>query len=149
MGPKSRWRVAAALASIGFFALAVSNEVYVATSPPGYEFHIALRKTYSVGAFAVVGYCIDRSLAARQGGGVIRLMLIMAAYSAAIEVAQTLGGSLEGLRWNGIDVLCGALGGAIASGADLLLRKRARGQAGWGRRRRDSGQPTAASAEDA
>jgi hypothetical protein len=116
-----RWTVAAIVVAIVLYVAACSDEVYDLTSPPGFEWHILLRKAYSVVAFALVGYLLRRALIEN---GRLRIALIcvatIAAYSALIEVGQFILGSKEGLGWNAVDVACGALGGAIAV-CDRLL----------------------------
>jgi hypothetical protein len=86
---------------------------------------VALRKAYSIAAFAVVGFTAERALRP-NGRAVLRGAAIVALYSAAIEVAQALHGSHEGLIWNGIDVLCGAVGGSIGAAAGRIMRVRRR-----------------------
>lgn len=97
--------VAAAL-----FWAATSNEVYDVTSPPALSFHVLLRKTYSIAAFALVGFTADKALGPSVRAA-LRGALVVAAYSAAIEMAQAVRGSHEGIAWNVVDVLCGAAGG--------------------------------------
>ncbi len=113
--------VAAAL-----FWAATSNEVYDVTSPPGLSFHVLLRKTYSIAAFALVGFTADKALGPSARAG-LRAALVVAAYSAAIEVAQAVRGSHEGVAWNVVDVLCGAAGGwlgvAVARGISGARRR--------------------------
>ena len=124
---KAPWTLAAIAVAAVLYAVAISGAVYEVTSPSWLSFHLVLRKCYSVGAFALVGYLFRR--AARERGGthlVAVAVLGTALYSAAIEVGQYFAGSKEGLGWNAIDTLCGALGGAIAS-ADLILARRKRG----------------------
>jgi hypothetical protein len=107
------------------FAVALSNAAYEMTSPSSFAWHVLLRKAYSVGAFALVGYLLRRAL---QEHGRQRAfptcVWAVAAYSAAIEIGQSLTGSREGYLSNAIDVGCGALGGFIAV-ADQALRRSA------------------------
>ncbi len=107
------------------FCAAISNEVYDLTSPPALSWHVALRKAYSIVAFAVVGFTAERALRP-SGAAVLRGAMLVALYSAAIEVAQALRGSHEGLLWNGIDVACGAAGGAVGALAGRITRPRRR-----------------------
>jgi hypothetical protein len=122
-----RWTVAAIVVAILMYAAACSDEVYDLTSPPGFEWHILLRKAYSVVAFALVGYLLRRALIEN---GRLRIALTciaaIAAYSALIEVGQFVLGSKEGLAWNAVDTACGALGGAIAVGDRLFPALRLR-----------------------
>jgi hypothetical protein len=51
------------------------------------------------------------------------MTILVALYSAAIEYGQWLEGSTEGLRWNAVDVACGALGGYLAIRVGRLVRR--------------------------
>jgi hypothetical protein len=115
------WTVTALVVAAALFVAALSNEVYVATSPPAIPWHVLLRKVYSVGAFALVGYLFGRSRRELGRGATSPAFgaLVVALYSAAIEVGQYLVGAREGLTSNLLDVACGALGGAIGA---LALR---------------------------
>jgi hypothetical protein len=115
-------------AAAALFVVALSNSVYEATSPSWLNWHVLLRKTYSVAAFAVVAYLLRKALVENgRPAGPLVCILATAAYSAAIEVGQAFVGSHEGLLWNAIDVGCGALGGAIASAGAFFMRGRVRG----------------------
>ena len=120
-----RWTVAPAILAIFFFVLAVSHEVYDITSPASLSWHILLRKAYSIAACAGLGYALRRALAenAVRTNVPATCVLGVAAYSAAIEVAQHLHGATEGLGWNAFDTACGAVGGAVAS-IDVIFRRR-------------------------
>ncbi len=113
--------------AVAFFALATSREVYLTTSPIGLTWHVALRKAYSIVAFAIVGYAFRRALETSGKRNVALACVVgIALYSAAIEVAQWFHGSNEGFGWNAIDTLCGALGGALAVADRLASRTRGR-----------------------
>ena len=102
--------------------MALSNDVYEATSPAVIPFHVLLRKTYSVGAFALVGFLALRSRLPWPAS-LPAAALAVGLYSAAIELGQYLTGVREGLLSNGIDVACGAIGGALgALAARVRLR---------------------------
>jgi uncharacterized BrkB/YihY/UPF0761 family membrane protein len=75
--------------------------------------HVLLRKVYSVVAFTLLGVVVHFALP-RTRRPAVRAALIVAAFSAAIEVAQKLRGAHEGLLSNAFDVACGALGGWLA-----------------------------------
>ncbi len=110
------WTTTAIVVAVAFFAAALSNDLYNATSPPQLSWHVALRKTYSIVAFAIVGALFERAAAER--GLATRgfaATLAIGAYSGAIEFGQFSDGSHEGPLWNAIDVACGALGGALAT----------------------------------
>ncbi|HZO92209.1 MAG TPA: hypothetical protein VFB22_00440 [Candidatus Baltobacteraceae bacterium] len=123
MTSRRAWSALALTVAAVLFWAAISNEVYDLTSPPSLSWHVALRKAYSIAAFAVVGFTADRALRPSPRA-VLRAAALVAAYSAAIEVAQALHGSHEGLIWNGIDVLCGAAGGAIGAAVGRIKRPR-------------------------
>jgi predicted membrane-bound mannosyltransferase len=116
--------VALVVAAVLFWA-ATSNEVYDVTSPPRLTFHVLLRKTYSIVAFALVGFTADKALGPSTKAA-LRGALAVAAYSAAIEVVQAARGSHEGVAWNAVDVLCGAAGGWLGVVARRIRRARPR-----------------------
>ncbi len=125
------WTLLLAVVGAVLFAVALSNEAYEATSPSSFAWHVLLRKTYSVGAFALVGYLLRRALQEHGRNDAFPTCIWgVAAYSAVIEIGQDLTGSHEGFISNAFDVLCGALGGFVAV-ADLAWKairsKRARG----------------------
>jgi len=96
------------------YAVALSNQAYEVTSPPALSFHVLLRKAYSIGAFAAIGFLATRS----RLPGLARPQPVAAGvglYSAAIEVGQYLTGVREGLASNAFDVLCGIVGGALGA----------------------------------
>ncbi len=99
-----------------FFYLATSDVVYDLTSPVGLDFHVLLRKAYSVIAFGVIGYCAART--SRAGGSrraSWQIGLWVGAFSLAIEVAQSFTPPPEGLLSNAIDVACGFAGGWLGT----------------------------------
>ena len=117
-----RWTIAAIVVATVMFVVACRQDVYLLTSPPSFEWHVLLRKAYSVVAFALVGYLLRRALVENGRPHLVRTCIGgLALYSGLIEVGQFIGGSQEGLVWNAIDVLCGALGGAVAVGDRLLF----------------------------
>jgi hypothetical protein len=74
---------------------------------------VLLRKLYSIVAFALIGFVVDKALP-RTRRPALRAALIVAGFSAAIEVAQKLHHAHEGLASEAFDVACGALGGWLA-----------------------------------
>ncbi len=116
--------VLTALLLAALFALAVSRnfEKYTTPSTDGALVHIYLRKVFSIGAFAGVGYLIA-SLRGRGRGDVLPVTLIVGAFSALIEIGQRLHGEREGLYWNAIDTLCGAAGGFLGVYFRALVRR--------------------------
>jgi len=114
-----RWIVFAVVA-IGFFIIAVDNDVYNLTSPPIWSWHVLLRKSYSIVAFALVGgaYIWASCASWRQSA------IVVALYSGVIEIGQHfLSNPYEPLSWNIFDVCCGGVGGALAT---FIPRVRAR-----------------------
>jgi hypothetical protein len=110
-----RWTLVAAIVVAFFFALALSDAVYEATSPSYLSWHVALRKTYSIIAFTIVGFTLAK--AAREWQRPLSLpgtAFAVALFSAAIEIGQKFSGSHEGFAWNAFDTACGALGGTLA-----------------------------------
>jgi hypothetical protein len=120
----TRWTYITLALAAAFYALALSHEVYDVTSPPGFSWHVLLRKAYSVVAFASIALCLradlsTRGVSARPAWFVC--VMLLAAYSAAIEIGQALHGSHEGAAWNAADIACGALGGALGA---IVFRSR-------------------------
>jgi hypothetical protein len=122
-GARWFWIAAAVTVAAVLFWAATSNEVYDLTSPPELSFHVVLRKTYSIVAFALVGFTADKALGP-SARAALRAALAVAAYSAAIEVVQVARGSHEGVVWNIVDVLCGTAGGWLGVVARGIIRSR-------------------------
>jgi len=113
---------------------AVSHRVYTQTLPQRVIEHVfgendtagamvALRKLYSVAAFALLGFVVDRALPATRRPA-LRAALIVGAVSALIEIAQKLHHAPEGPLSNAIDILCGALGGWLGAVLSNAIRTR-------------------------
>ncbi len=116
------WTIAAVAIMCVLYVLALRNDFYHLTSPTALPWHVALRKAYSIVAFAVVGYLARRALLENgREQVVVPCIIAVAIYSALIEVGQALLGSKEGFGWNIGDTLCGAVGGGLAV-ADRLRR---------------------------
>ncbi|HEY0395646.1 MAG TPA: hypothetical protein VGD01_14200 [Candidatus Elarobacter sp.] len=119
------------------FWLALSHRVYNHTLPMRliervfgedadegpFAVHVVLRKLYSIVAFALIGFVAHRALPPARRPA-LRAALVVAAFSAAIEVAQKLRAAPEGLVSNAVDVACGALGGWLAIAVPRLIRRR-------------------------
>jgi len=124
----------AASAAVVFIGLSIDHEVY---APGAHEFgatvhlqalrgHVPhrfdgdltprriLRKIYSIGAFAIVGFFAAAMLDEKRRG--VGCMLLVACFSAIIEIVQKVTGSHESLLSNAFDIGCGALGGLIGAG---------------------------------
>ena len=78
-----------------------------------YSVVVLLRKFYSIIAFGLIGFVVDQALP-RIRRRALRAALIVAGFSALIEVAQKLQGAPEGIISEAIDIACGALGGWLA-----------------------------------
>ncbi len=119
------WTISAAVVAASLYAIALSKAAYELTSPVALSWHVLLRKSYSIVSFTIVGYLLRRALRENQRTDprftIVTCIAGVAVYSAAIEVGQYFCGSTEGLGWNAVDTVCGAIGGALAV-ADLLVR---------------------------
>jgi len=122
------WLALFAALAIAFFALAVSNAVYETTSPFWLTFHVLLRKTYSIVAFALVGFALSQ--ATRFGGTTrrtLRIAISIGLYSALIELGQRfVSGARESLAQQSFDVACGIIGGGLGALIAQIFASRAR-----------------------
>lgn len=125
------WVALAGAALVGFLWAATNMSVYNHTSPSGLaerifgeqaarvpherwlSLHVVVRKAYSIVAFAIVGLVVDKALPPVHRRA-LRAALIVAAFSAVIEIGQKLHHAPEGFASNLFDVGCGAFGGWIA-----------------------------------
>jgi hypothetical protein len=123
------------------FWAALSHRVYSGTLPRGIIERVfgedayagpfapatLLRKFYSIVAFTLLGFIVDKALP-RTRGRALRTALIVAAFSACIEVAQKLHHAREGPLSEAFDIACGALGGwlAVTIARNWPRRKRSR-----------------------
>jgi len=112
--------LAAAAAGV-FFAVAVDRDFYAPGSrlfadrvnvavPLG---GLILRKLYGIAAFTIVGFFAAALLDAKRR--ILGCALLVAAFSACIEVAQKFDGSPEGPLSNAFDIACGAAGGVAGA----------------------------------
>ena len=121
------WAALAGVAVAVMFWAALSHRVYSETLPLGlidrvfgedadegpFVLRVVLRKLYSVVAFTLIGFIVDRALP-RTRRRALRAALVVAALSAIVEAAQKARGAHEGLLSNTFDVACGAFGGWLA-----------------------------------
>jgi hypothetical protein len=124
------WLVLCAAISVTLFVVAVSNAMYEITSPPWLPFHVLLRKAYSVLAFALVGFTLERTTqTAGRAWGPARVGLSVGLYSALIELCQRLiAGARESLAQHSLDVAAGLVGGVLgALVAGVFVRGRGDG----------------------
>ena len=118
------WTFLAFIVMLALYVAALSSDFYKLTSPPTFTWHVALRKTYSIAAFTIVGILYVKMLDEfGRKATIVHTILAIGMYSAAIEVGQALVGSHEGRLWNTLDVLCGAIGGAFAWYAGRYVSK--------------------------
>lgn len=127
--------LATTVAVVVLFWAAISHSVYRETLPvhllmrvfgedDGAAVATVLRKLYSIVAFTLLGFVVHAALP-RSRRPALRAALVVAAFSALIEVAQKLRHAHEGLLSNAIDVACGALGGWLAVTIARALTRRA------------------------
>jgi len=110
------------VAAIAFLFLASSDAIYNVTSPPG-PLQILLRKSYSLVAFALVGYPLSRALEASDNRrSTLFVATAVATYSLVIEIVQAIVGSHEGLVWNAVDVGFGFAGGFLGAAIHACAR---------------------------
>ena len=109
------WWTLTIVAAVAFLFIAASDTVYNLTSPPGL-LQILLRKSYSLGGFALVGYPLSRALeASNSRKSELFVATAVATYSLGIEIVQAIVGSHEGLVWNVIDIAFGFAGGYLGA----------------------------------
>jgi glycopeptide antibiotics resistance protein len=84
---------------------------------------VMLRKLYSIGAFSLLGFVVHLALP-RSRREALRAALIVAVFSALIEIAQKLHGAHEGVLSNVVDIACGALGGWLGVTIARDLKRR-------------------------
>ena len=119
---RARYWVLALAAAAGFFVLAVNDAVYDATSPEGMPHHVIVRKLYSLGCFAVLGFLWRRSFpASGWARSIAGAATAIAAYSVLVELGQRVAGSHESIKWNIVDVVLGGVGGATGGAIDSVL----------------------------
>jgi hypothetical protein len=106
----SRWLAFAAIA-VAFFLIALNGDIYNLTSPPALSLHVLLRKSYSIVAFALVGGAFVWA----SGASLAAAAIVVAIYSGGIEIAQHFTNGNEPFSWNVVDVICGAIGGALGT----------------------------------
>jgi glycopeptide antibiotics resistance protein len=137
---KPIWRVLALGVTVALFCLALRVDVYNATSPRALEkvlfgsnafefphpwwfsLHIWVRKCYSIVAFGLIGFTVDRALPPTQRPA-LRSAAIVATFSLGIEIAQRLFVANEPNLESVLDVCCGALAGWLAIVCTRSLRK--------------------------
>lgn len=119
-GNPTAWWALTIIVALIFLFVASSDAIYEVTSPPG-PFQILLRKSYSIAAFAIVGFLFSGAIrtSGKRGSSALTAIAV-GAYSLLIEIIQAFVGSHEGLSWNAIDVGCGIIGGYIGGALERL-----------------------------
>lgn len=128
--PRRRFNTAHAwlvVAAALLFAISLNPDIERATSPHIFGLQVILRKTYSVVAFGLVGFLLAEVRRSRFYD-VFPVALLIALYSATIELTQFALGSHEGLYWNVVDVLCGFLGGYFGAALYVVVATRQKRQ---------------------
>lgn len=121
---RTAWRWSLLVAAAVFYAVATSNGAYEVTSPTSLPHHVALRKIYAIGVFALLGALVEQSRWKRFAGWGWSALAI-GVYSYAIEIGQILiAHSTETLAQHSFDVASGVYGGVLGSTAVALLTKR-------------------------
>lgn len=130
-GARSTWIVIAILVGLIMGWAALSHHIYHLTTPNGLaarvfgkdvasvhhpawlSLHVALRKLYSIVAFTLVGFVVDKALPPVRRRA-LRSALLVGAFSLLVEIAQRLHHSHESTASQIFDVGCGLLGGWCA-----------------------------------
>ena len=118
------WRAALVVGAVALYATALSNGAYQVTSPASVPYHIVLRKTYALGAFALLGFLLEQSEISGLRG-ISRAAIAVGLYSTAIEFGQTyISGSLEPMSEHVFDIASGVVGGAFGSWFSIARNRR-------------------------
>lgn len=137
MTARRAWQAAAVLLFAALFVAATSRHFYHVTLPPLllerlfgdtandglFSARTAVRKFYSLIAFALMGFVVTRALPPARRP-LLRAALVVAAFSFCIEVAQTLRHAREGLGVHAFDVACGGIGGWLGAALDRAVTAR-------------------------
>ncbi|MDQ2817251.1 MAG: hypothetical protein M3T49_03450 [Candidatus Eremiobacteraeota bacterium] len=108
------WRALTAIVALCLYVIADSDTIYEATSPSALSYHVVLRKSYSVVAFALVGFCFAKARKCDEKPAAPLLTgAVVGAFSLAIEITQAFLGPPEGLGWNAADTAMGFVGGVL------------------------------------
>jgi len=103
----------------------VANAVRFLLADPGWTASDLVRKFYSLLAFGMLGFLISRALGARISlSRLLTVAACVAALSAIIEIFQRLNPVHESRLSSVIDVLCGAIGGAVGYALHAMTRRR-------------------------
>lgn len=118
------WRALTIVCMLALYAVAISNSAYELTTPAALPYHVALRKTYALGAFALLGFLFEESAFPRLRG-IAWSALVVGLFSTAIELGQTyISGSPEPMSEHVFDVASGVAGGALGSWIAMALEDR-------------------------
>ena len=121
----SAWRAFGIVAAIVVYGISISGSAYELTTPVTMAHHVLLRKIYAIGAFALLGFALERSNL-RRVHGVVAAAIAIAVYSYAIEIGQiVIAHSNETFAQHAFDVASGFGGGALGAFLALLVTARA------------------------
>ena len=108
------YRIALVVAAIVLLKLAWSETAYNITSPKGLPHHLYLRKTYALGAFALLGALWERARIPHLRT-IVAAAIAVGCYSAGIELGQIHAGVDETIGQHGFDIASGVAGGAVGA----------------------------------
>jgi hypothetical protein len=115
------WRAFGIVAAVVLYAISISGSAYELTTPVTMPHHVLLRKIYAIGAFALLGFALERSNL-RRAHGVLAAAIAIAVYSYVIEIGQiVLAHSTETFAQHAFDVASGLGGGALGAFLALLI----------------------------
>jgi hypothetical protein len=114
------WTLLSASAAGTLFRIAISRRAYTVTSF-NVRNHVALRKTYALGAFTLVGFLLQRaSLPGLRS--IAPVSVAVGLFSAAIELGQLrYARTNPGRRAHAYDILSGVIGGALGQRIGAVL----------------------------
>jgi hypothetical protein len=120
--PVAAWRGLIVVSACVLFAVAVSNTAYNVTTPATAPHQSILRKSYAVGAFALLGLFLQRANIARLPD--IALAAVVGVFSYGIEIGQIVfDHSTENVVQHGFDVFSGFAGALLGIAASRSLRR--------------------------
>jgi hypothetical protein len=114
-------RICTPVAAVVLYVISVSGRAYNLTTPVTMAHHELIRKILALGAFALLGFLLQRSNF-RRVRGTIAGGIVIALYSYAIELGQIVfKHSWETFAMHSFDVASGLAGGALGAFVALLM----------------------------
>jgi len=115
------WRALTVVSALVLYAISVSEGAYEFTTPTTMPHHVLVRKVLAVGAFALLGWLLEKSRW-RRVRGVVAAGIVVGLYSFAIELGQiVVDRSAETVAEHAFDVASGLVGGALGAFVVLAL----------------------------